>query len=141
MTQRAAMDFLCAEAARTEHAPGTWRQLAVAERSTDRLVGDAGVWLAPDGLQAEFGLSISPCVQGRGYGTECVRGLIALLFAHTPVAEIVASTDARNAACLALLARSGMREVAVRQAEYKGELCTERVFALCRGDVEYAGIG
>lgn len=141
MTRDAAHEFLRAESMRSGHAPGTWRQLAVAERTTDRLVGDMGVWLAPDSRRAEFGLTITPAVQGRGYGTECVRGLVALLFDATAVAEIIASTDARNAPCLALLARVGMREVAVREAVYKGEACTERVFALRRRGLQPGAAG
>ncbi len=129
-----AADFLRLEAAHADTAPGSWRQFGVAERATDRLVGDMGLWLAADGLQAEFGLSIHPAVQGQGYGTECVRGLLALVFATTAVCEIVATTDVRNAPCLALLARTGMRELATRRGEYKGEPCLEKVFAIGRAE-------
>lgn len=130
MTQSEAADFLHAQSSPVEHVPGTWRQLGVAELESDALVGDVGVWLSPDSRQAEFGISIASAAQGHGYGTECVRGLIALVFSTTPVTEIVASTDARNVSCLTVLARSGMRQVDTRQAEYKGEMCTEDVFSL-----------
>jgi RimJ/RimL family protein N-acetyltransferase len=128
MTIREATDFLQAQASQTSHSPGTWRQFAIADQS-DLLIGDIGLWLSPDCLQAEFGLSITPSAQGNGYGVECVRGLIEILFSATPVTEVVASTDIRNLACLAVLTRSGMRHVDTRQAEYKGEICTEHVFS------------
>ena len=58
--------------------------------------------------------------------------LIGLLFSATPVTEVTASTDIRNAACLAVLANAGMGHVDTRQAEYKGEPCTEQVFSVRR---------
>jgi RimJ/RimL family protein N-acetyltransferase len=109
---------------------GSWRQLAVAELQSDRLIGDMGVWLSHDCSRAEFGLSISSAAQGKGFGTECARGLLDLLWSGTPVKEIIACTDARNVACLALLKRAGMRHVDTRQALYKAEMCTEHVFTL-----------
>lgn len=135
LTRLGAEAFLRMQSGGGEPVRGTWRQLAIAERATDRLVGDMGVRLAPDAERAEFGLSIAHGAQERGYGTECVRGLIALLFEATSISEIVAATDTRNVACVALLVRVGMREIARRQATYKGELCMEQVFALRRGGI------
>ena len=134
MTLLAAADFLLAQASQTSHAPDTWRQLAIVDQKSDLLIGDIGVWISPDCLQAEFGLSITPAVQGNGYGAECVRGLIELLFSTTPVAEVVASTDVRNLACLAVLAHSGMRHMDTRQAEYKGEICTDHMFSVRKAE-------
>lgn len=134
MTPSEAADFLQSQASQTSHAPATWRQLAIADLKTDLLIGDIGVWLSGDGSKAEFGLSIASAAQGKGYGAECVRGLIDLLFSVTSVTEIEASTDIRNLACLAVLARSGMRHVSTRQAVYKGEICTEHEFSLCKAE-------
>jgi RimJ/RimL family protein N-acetyltransferase len=130
MTTCQAMDFLRSQGSQTNHVPGTWRQFAIADLKSDLLIGDIGLWLSPDCLRAEFGLSITPAAQGNGYGTECVRGLMAIVFSTTTAVEMVARTDIRNFACLAVLARSGMRHVDTRQAEYKGELCTEHVFSV-----------
>lgn len=129
ITAQEAADFLRSQANQIGHAPGTWRQLAIADLKSDLLIGDMGVWLSPDCLQAEIGLSLTPSAQGHGYGTECVHGLIGLLFSATGVTEVVASSDVRNLACLAALARSGMRHTDTRQVEYKGEMCTEHVFS------------
>ncbi|MDQ3269212.1 MAG: GNAT family N-acetyltransferase [Pseudomonadota bacterium] len=114
--------------------PGAWHQLAIAQHESDLLIGDVGVWLSPDGSQAEIGISIASSFQGNGLGCECLKGLIELLFSATRVAEIVAHSDARNAACLSMLARSGMGRIDTRQVEYKGEACTEHSFSIRRTD-------
>ena len=128
------IDFLQSQISKTSHAPGTWRQLAIADLKSDLLIGDIGVWLSADCSQAGFGISITPAAQGNRYGVECVRGLIGLLFSATPVAEVVANADVRNFACLAVLAQSGMRHIDTRQAEYKGEICTEHVFSVRKAE-------
>ncbi len=132
MTGPEALAFLEAQAGRAGFLPATWSQIAIADLQTDVLVGDMGIYLSADSSRAEFGLSITPAAQGKGYGSESVRGLIGLLFSATPAMEVMASTDIRNPACLAVLANAGMRHVDTRQAEYKGELCTEQVFSVRR---------
>lgn len=134
MTSREASDFLRIHAGQTTHAPDTWRQMAIADLESDLLMGDVGVWISPDSSQAEFGLSITPSAQGNGYGAECVRGLIQLLFSATSVTEVVASADIRNLACLAVLANSGMRRMHTRKAVFKGEICTEHVFSVRKAE-------
>lgn len=130
MSMAEASDYLQTQSTLSPYVPGTWRQLAIADTATDLLVGDLGVWLSPNLLKAEFGISITPAAQGHGYGTESVMGLIALLFSQSPVLEIEASTDTRNLPCLSALERAGMLQVETRQALYKGETCTERVFSI-----------
>ena len=132
MTGPEAVAFLEAQAGLAGFPPAMWSQCAIADLRTDALIGDMGICLSADSSQAEFGLSITPAAQGKGYGSESVRGLIGLLFSATPVTEVTASTDIRNAACLAVLANAGMGHVDTRQAEYKGEPCTEQVFSVRR---------
>lgn len=132
MTRHEAGEYLRAQAMQVDFAPGSWRQIAIADLQSDLLVGDAGLWISADSSSAEFGLTITPAAQGKGYGSECVRGLIGLIFSATPVKEIAAASDVRNFPCLAALTRSGMRLSATRQAEYKGELCMEHVFSMRR---------
>ncbi len=129
-----ATSFVLSQSEQTSYQPGAWRQFAICEQPGDLLIGDIGLWFSHDGLQAEFGISITPAAQGKGYGTECVRGLLELLFSRTSVREVVASADIRNHACLAMLAHAGMHHIDTRQAEYKGELCTEHMFSARRAD-------
>lgn len=132
MSIEQAADFLDAQATHMRLVPGQWHQIGVASVDSDALIGDMDVWLSGDQSQAELGLSISPCVQGKGHGTDAVRGLLQLLFAATPVTEVIAKADARNLACIAVLGRAGMRCTATSTAVYKGETCTEHLFAITR---------
>jgi aminoglycoside 6'-N-acetyltransferase len=132
MSMQQAAEFLASQAGQAQLVPGAWHQIAIALAAGDALVGDMGVWISEDQRQAELGLSIHPRHQGEGHGTAAIRALIALLFSATPVIEVVASSDVRNVACLALLARSGIRCIATSTPEYKAELCTERHFSITR---------
>lgn len=133
MSETEASDVLREYARNVGLEPGEWAQIGIAAIEEDKLVGDIGVWLAPDGRWAEFGVSLHPQFQRDGLGRESVAALTALLFAYTGVQRVVAVTDTRNLACIALLQALGMRLVDTAEAECKGEVCSEHVFAIERG--------
>ncbi|MCL1074974.1 GNAT family N-acetyltransferase [Shewanella dokdonensis] len=127
--------FIAEQRALTFPKADSWQQLAVARLDDDQLLGDVGIWLADDLSQAEFGVSITYNAQGQGYGGEVVNGVIALLFATTPVQRIIACTDKRNSACIHALSRAGMTLELSREAQYKGEICEELQFVISRKEV------
>lgn len=112
--------------------PGEWTQIGIAGNADDRLIGDLGIGLSPDARIAEFGVSLHPAFQRQGLAHEAVNGLIALLFAHTCVQRVIASTDVRNAPCLRMLDRLGLQHVGTAQTTCKGEDCTELLYAIER---------
>jgi RimJ/RimL family protein N-acetyltransferase len=136
MTRAEANRFVDEQTKIERLAPGTWTQLAIADRGNDQLVGDLGLWLSSDSSEAEFGLTLTPEVQGRGFGTEAIRGIIDFLMLATPATVVTAASDVRNTPCLGALRSAGMEQVATREQEYKGELCTEHVFRCRRSDQE-----
>jgi len=111
---------------------GEWIQLAIAERATGGLVGDIGLLLNADGTEAEIGFSMDPAAQGRGLATEAVRMALAMLFAGTDVARVVATTDARNTPSIRLLERLGMQRVHTMAAMFRGEPCIEHKYSIER---------
>jgi RimJ/RimL family protein N-acetyltransferase len=113
--------------------PGEWFQIAVADRSTDALVGDIGIGFDKDraGI-GEIGFSLAPSAQARGLGTEAVRCALALLFGSGRVDVVEGITDARNAPSIRLLERVGMRLVRTQETLFKGEKCSERVYSITR---------
>lgn len=115
--------------------PGEWLQLGIATADTDRLVGDLGLHVSADAESAEIGYTLAPQWQGRGLATAAVREAVLLLFAATPVARIVGVTDARNLPSARLLERVGFACRETRVAEFRGEVFTERIYVLERGDV------
>ncbi len=113
--------------------PGEWFQIAVADRSTDRLVGDIGICLRDDATRtAEIGFSLAPAAQRRGLGTEAVNAALALLFELETVERIEGITDARNMPSIRLLERVGMRLDRTQEALFKGEICIEHVYSIVR---------
>jgi RimJ/RimL family protein N-acetyltransferase len=113
---------------------GEWVQLGVADRRTDRLIGDLGICVARDGQSAEIGFTLASAAQGVGFGTEAVKAAIRLIFEHAPVARILAVTDARNLPAQRLLERVNMRRVDTVAAIFRGQPCVEHVYAITRVD-------
>ena len=136
MTRAEARRFIEEQTNLDRLTPGAWSQLAIADKNSNELVGDVGLWLSSDSSEAEFGLTLTPEVQGRGFGTEAIGGIIDFLMLATPATIVTAASDARNAPCLGALRSAGMGQVATREQEYKGELCTEHVFRCRRSDRE-----
>ena len=114
--------------------PCQWAQIAIAEPQTSALLGDIGLYLAPDAREAEIGFTLARHAQGRGLGAAAVREALQLIFQSTAVERVVGITDARNQASIALLERVGMRKMEERTVEFRGELCVELVYVLARQD-------
>jgi len=128
MSRASAAAFLEAGAVVQNLAPGQWVQLGIAERDTDELIGDVGLFLEPGGKCIEVGFTLSYGSQGLGHATRAVRIALALVFATTDATEVRAVADARNAAALGVLERAGFEWVTERQADFKGETCSERIY-------------
>jgi RimJ/RimL family protein N-acetyltransferase len=110
-----------------------WFQRAIRLREDGTLVGDLGVNLPEDARESvEFGISIAPAGQGRGYAGEAVSALFDQVFGPWSRHRVHASVDPRNLACIALLRSLGMRQ----EAHYReslwlhGEWVDDAVFAL-----------
>lgn len=112
---------------------GEWLQLAIAARDGDGLLGDVGIVLH-DATTAEIGFTLARQAQGRGFGSEAVAAVLALLFDHTAVLRVQGVTDARNATSARLLARLGLRRVASADVLFRGEPCTEWTYEMQRVD-------
>lgn len=131
MDEAAARAFVREAASERLHAPGAWRQFAIAGRDGDEddaLLGDLGLWRSEDGREAELGITISPAMQGQGIGATVVRGTCGLLIARCGIVRVHAAADTRNTPCLRMLARAGMRDVGRRRSEWKSEWCEEVLF-------------
>ena len=115
-------------------ARGVWFQVGIAERRTDRLIGDIGWCVSADGTSAELGFSVCAQSARQGLATEAVGAALRLLFEHTDVASVIGITDARNTASIRLLERLGMRRVASAPAMFRGEACIEHRFVARRAE-------
>jgi RimJ/RimL family protein N-acetyltransferase len=103
---------------------------------SETLVGDVGVNLADNLMQAEIGFTFASAHQGRGYATEAVRGVLDHLFRERGLRRVSAECDARNARSARLLERVGFRAEGrrVRHTYLKGEWTDDLLFGLLSED-------
>lgn len=136
-----ARDFIERQADASLDVPDSWVQRAIRRRDSGELIGDLGIHLPAntDG-SVEFGVTIAPAWQGRGYATEVLREVFGRLFGSLGYRRIHASVDPRNGASLAMLRSLGMRQEAHHRESLllHGEWVDDVVFALLarewRGD-------
>lgn len=109
----AAEAFIAAQLAQTFAAPDSWCQWAIRERDSGQLLGDLGAHFPAwtDG-PLEFGVSVKPDAQGKGFAREAVGTLIDQAFGHWDTPRVTASVDPRNIASVALCRSLGMRQEA-----------------------------
>ncbi|MEO8997796.1 MAG: GNAT family protein [Rhodanobacter sp.] len=128
-----AADFIERQADASLDTPDSWFQRAIRLREDSSLIGDLGVHLPPDAEgSVEFGVSIAPAHQGRGYACEAVRALFERVFGQLGRHRIHASVDPRNLASMAMLRALGMRQEAHHRESLwlHGEWVDDVVFAL-----------
>lgn len=141
MDQAQASAFLREHSADAWAGPGHWLQLAIADASTDALLGDLGVWLLNDRTEAELGITVAPAAQGRRIGRSAMRAAIALLFADPAITRVRANADARNASSRRMLAAAGFRETGTADVFVKEEACVEHQYVVERGEAAPAYTG
>jgi RimJ/RimL family protein N-acetyltransferase len=118
-------------------ATGEWFQLGIAERSTDRLIGDIGICIRDsENKHAELGVTLAAGSQGQGLGSEAVLQALAMLFESSEITRVVAITDTRNQATVRLLRRVGMTLTETLDSDACGETRSEHVFAIGRHDAQ-----
>jgi RimJ/RimL family protein N-acetyltransferase len=116
-----------------EAVPAGWFQRAIRLPTDGRLVGDLGLNLPQDSTGAvEFGISIAPAWQRRGYASEVLRGVFDHVFGQLGRHRIRASVDPRNLASMAMLRGLGMRQEAHQRESLwlRGEWVDDVIFAL-----------
>ena len=127
-----ALDFLAEMNQAPLFTPGQWVQLGIAESESDSLVGDIGLYLSSDGSTGEVGFTLQPSAQGHGVAGRAVREAIQLLFSATKVSCVLGITDERNLPSIRLLERLGFQYLENRRVVFRGEPCSEKVYALSR---------
>lgn len=125
--------FISAQAERPFGAPDGWNQLAVRLREDGTLIGDVGLHFPPTREDPfEFGISLAPAHQGRGYAREALTAVIDHAFGAWGYRRVVGSVDPRNTASMALCRALGMRQEAhhVESLLFRGDWVDDVVFAL-----------
>lgn len=122
-------EILIQELANTSPTMPGWFQYGV-ELLDGTLIGDLGVRLAENKMQAEVGFTIAAAEQGNGYGPEAVRKMLDHLFIDVGLHKVSAECDARNGASAHLLTRVGFRQEGLLRSHTfsKGEWTDDMLF-------------
>jgi RimJ/RimL family protein N-acetyltransferase len=113
---------------------GGWIQLAIADATSNRLVGDVGMFLSDDEREAELGFTLCREAQRQGRASAAARMATRLFFRCSRALLVRGVTDARNTASIRVLERAGFEKTSERRSEFKGELCLEWVYAFPRAE-------
>jgi RimJ/RimL family protein N-acetyltransferase len=127
------VDFIRSQQQVSLDVPDSWLQLAIRQSGDDVLIGDLGLHLPADAEGSyEFGITIAPAHQGRGYAREAAQALLDVVFRTLGARRVHASVDPRNVASVALLRSLGMRQEAhFRESlKWRGEWADDVIFAL-----------
>ncbi len=98
--------------------PGSWYQIIVIERATQRTVGDVAVHLSDNAKTAEIGYTLHPWARGLGYASEAASALCHYLVTDVGVHRLQASTHPDNAASIRVLTRLGFQPEGIRRESY-----------------------
>lgn len=129
MTLDEAREFIASMLTQSTLEPESWVQLAIANGTSDELLGDIGLCLHENG-DAEVGFTLCQQAQGKGFATEALRGLARKLLRLPEVARIVGITDERNSASIRVLERLGMTLVSRYETTFRQEPCIELRYEL-----------
>ena len=126
--------FISSQSALTAPVQCRWFQRAIRHRDDGALIGDLGLCLCD--AQVEFGITLAPTAQGKGYAREALHALFGWLFGELDVHRVYASVDPRNAPSVALLQAMGMRQEAHFRESlwFHGEWVDDVVFGLLAGE-------
>lgn len=111
--------------------PGTWYQIAIADKQSDALLGDCALYFLNED-EVEIGFTLAPEHQGRGLAREAVTSLLTYLFGKLGMWRVLAVTDAENKSAQELLLTLGFfeDESERRQVTFKGRPGEEWLYVL-----------
>lgn len=128
-----AADFIDRQASQAFGEPDSWCQLAIRDRETRELLGDLGVHFpASTDDPIEFGVSLRPEKQGRGYAREAMALVLDRAFREWGYRRAVGSVDPRNVGSIALLKSLGFRQEAhhVESYRFRGQWVDDVIYAM-----------
>lgn len=119
---------------------GRWFQFAIADRATDVILGDIGLYTgsagsADSGGMSRLGYTIHPDARGNGHALEAARAVIDFAAAELGITEIVADTVNTNLASMRVLHRLGF--VSLNVARVLDDEPAQPSFAVASHEIDY----
>jgi RimJ/RimL family protein N-acetyltransferase len=105
-------------------------------KSSGLLVGDCALHVDKQGQQGEIGFTLARQHQGKGFVTEAASRVCDYAFTNLNLHRIVAITDCRNHASVAVLERLGFRREGhfIKNIFFKGEWGDEYLYAMLKDE-------
>lgn len=99
---------------------GSWHQVAIADKTSDALMGDCALHFRSD-EELEIGFTLAPERQGQGLAREAVGLLLEHAFGAMHMRRVLAITDAENVSAQKLLEALDFHRETVRDVIFKGK--------------------
>lgn len=140
-----ARDFFDKQYALEFGQPGSWYQIAVADRGSNEMLGDCVLHFDADEdqRQVEIGFTLARQNQQKGYAAEAVAALLRFAFEELHVHRVTACVDARNDRSCRLLQKLNFRREGhlVESCWCKGKWDSLFLFALLDREFHRRGDG
>ena len=119
-----------------EEKPTKSFHLGIAQKDTDRMIGDIWVYLIENDRMASAAIRISPSCQGQGFGTEALAAMTKFCFSNTELKRLWTEVDVRNTASQRMLEKCGYtREGLIRQGKMVNTWCDYYIYGILADDI------
>lgn len=109
----------------------------IALAGSDRVIGEAWVYLIENDRMAKLALRVSGKYHGQGYATEALGEILRFCFEHTELQRLWTDVDIENAASVRVLEKCGFRrEGLIRQGKMVSSWCDYYIYAMLKSDYE-----
>ena len=110
--------------------------LGIAEKNSDKVIGDIWVYLIENDRMAQVAVRISKEAHGKGYGTESLSAITRFCFENTELKRLWTKVDVRNAASCRILEKCGYKkEGLIRQGKMVNTWCDYYIYGILADDV------
>ena len=110
--------------------------LGIAEKNSDKVIGDIWVYLIENDRMAQVAVRISKAAHGKGYGTESLSAITRFCFENTELKRLWTKVDVRNAASCRILEKCGYKkEGLIRQGKMVNSWCDYYIYGILADDI------
>jgi ribosomal-protein-alanine N-acetyltransferase len=110
--------------------------LGIAEKESDKVIGDIWVYLIENDRMAQIAIRLSKPAQGKGYGTEGLSAMTKFCFENTELRRLWTQVDIRNTASCRMLEKCGyIKEGMIRQGKMVNTWCDYYVYGILASDI------